>query len=269
MSTLQIDGKDIFYDYQEGKSPCVLLSHGYGMSADAWEDTAKKISDAGYAVLTYDHRCCGRSDKSFSDVSISAQGSDIVALCDHLEIDQVVLNGWSLGGAIVVDAASKLGDRLVGLVLTGGATPRYTQADGFPYGGTAADVKGTVEAIRADRETFLRGLYFEGVFVADVGDAVKEKCLAIALQADEKSDDSLGDLANLEQRSIMKNLNCPALIVHGVADQVVPVDIGRVASELLVNSKMLEIEGCGHAPFLEFAEQYNAALLTFLGEQVT
>lgn len=264
MSLLSIDGNSIYYEYRLGKEPCLILSHGFGMSNEIWQQTIEQTHAAGFAVLAYDHRCCGKSDMAFSDVTIATQGSDIVALCDHLKLDKVVLNGWSLGGAIVVDAAAKLKDRVSGLVLTGGATPRYTQADGFPHGGQPADIEATVAALRADRPGFLKGLYFEGVFVAPVDDALKERCVTIALQAGEASDDSLGDLAHLDQRELMPQLSCPALIFHGLDDGVVPIGIGRVANELLANSEMIELPECGHAPFLEYPAAYQQSLLNFL-----
>ena len=73
-----------------------------------------------------------------------------------------MLNGWSLGGAVAIDAAARLGSRLAGLVLTCGATPRYTRGDDFPYGGTAADVAATVAALRADRVNFLKAPLLPG-----------------------------------------------------------------------------------------------------------
>ena len=264
MTSLAIGGSHLYYEFTQGNDTCVVLSHGYGMSGEAWQATTSQLVAAGYSVLTYDQRCCGRSGMDFDDVTISAQGSDIAALCDHLKLQNIVLNGWSLGGAIVVDAASKLDTRVAGLVLTGGATPRYTQAEGFPHGGQAADVLGTVAAIRADRQTFLKGLYYEGVFVAAVDESVKERCYQIALQADPAADDSLGDLAELDQRDLMAALTCPALIIHGLNDGVVPIDIGRFAHSLLAHSTLHEIDDCGHAPFLEHPAEYHGQLLDFL-----
>lgn len=267
MSRLAVEGsRSISYEYYPvaGTAPVVVLSHGWGMNARAWDDVTAGLTDAGYSVLVYDQRACGQSDKDFRDVSIAALGNDIVGLCDHLSLSAVILNGWSLGGAVVVDAAGKLGPRLKGLVLTGGATPRYTQAEGFPHGGTPADVAGTVAALRADRVNFLHGLYFQGVFAAPVGDIVKEHAFELALQAGPAADASLGALARVDQRDIMKRLNVPALVITGDQDGVVPPGIAEFAAKLLPQGRLEVMKGCGHAPFIEDRATYKALLHGFL-----
>jgi pimeloyl-[acyl-carrier protein] methyl ester esterase len=257
-------GRQIYFEHYAGLGPTVVLSHGWGMGCRAWDDTIARLTDRGHAVVAYDHRGCGRSDKDFRDVSIDALGSDVVALCTHLGLDAVVLNGWSLGGAVVVDAAAKLGAKLRGLVLTVGATPRYTQAEGFPHGGRAEDVAATVAALRAGRIAFLKGLYFGGVFAAPVSEDVKQRCCQIALEASPGADASLGALAQLDQRALLPKIAAPALVVVGARDGVVPADIGRAAAKLLPNARLCELD-CGHAPFLELPDAYHAALFDLLG----
>ncbi|MBM4382525.1 MAG: alpha/beta hydrolase [Deltaproteobacteria bacterium] len=257
-------GRQIYFEHYAGRGPTVVLSHGWGMGCRAWDDTIARLTDRGHAVVAYDHRGCGRSDKDFADVSIDALGSDVVALCTHLGLAAVVLNGWSLGGAVVVDAAAKLGAKLRGLVLTVGATPRYTQAEGFPHGGRAEDVAGTVAALRAGRIAFLKGLYFGGVFAVDVGEDVKQRCWQIALEASPGADASLGALAQLDQRALLPKITAPALVVVGARDGVVSPDIGRAAAKALPNGRLCELD-CGHAPFLELPDAYHAALFELLG----
>ncbi|MEZ5596907.1 MAG: alpha/beta fold hydrolase [Pseudomonadales bacterium] len=269
MSRLAVEGdRCIAYEYYPatGRLPVVVLSHGWGMGARAWDDVTAGLCDAGWPVLVYDHRACGQSDKDFRDVSIAALGSDLVALCEHLALGSVVLNGWSLGGAVVVDAAVKLGSRVRGLVLTGGATPRYTQADGFPHGGTAADVAATVTALRADRVNFLQGLYTQGVFAAPVSEAVKQAAVNLALQAGPAADASLGALAHIDQRDAMRSLGMPALVITGDQDGVVPPGIAEFAANLLPGGRLAVMTGCGHAPFLEDHGAYATLLHGFLSE---
>ena len=267
MGKLRVDhGKEIYFEHFPG-GRTVVLSHGWGMGCRVWDDTVARLVDTGFGVVTYDHRCCGASDKDFADVSIAALGADLARLCRHLRLEQPVLAGWSLGGAVVVDAGARLGDGLGGLVLIGGATPRYTQAEGFPHGGTAADVAGTVAALRADRVNFLKALYFDGVFAVDVGEAVKQRAWQIALEASPAADASLGALASIDQREAMAGLTCPALVVAGGADGVVPADIARYAAQTLPDAELVVFDECGHAPFLEAPERFHAALKSFLARE--
>jgi pimeloyl-[acyl-carrier protein] methyl ester esterase len=151
-------GRNVYYeDYGSGSS-AVLLIHGWGFSCRAWDNTLPALLAAGHRVVMIDHRGCGRSDKDFADLGILAIAADVVALVAKLDLKSVVLNGWSLGGAVAVEAADQLGKRCGGLVLTGGATPIYTQKPDFQAGGTDADMAGTVAALRADRIGFLAGL---------------------------------------------------------------------------------------------------------------
>ena len=266
MAHLQVAGnRRIYFEHHAGSGAAVVLSHGWGMGCRVWDNTAARLLDAGRSVVVYDHRCCGASDKDFAEVSVDVLGADLAQLCGHLRLDRPVLNGWSLGGAVVVNAATRLGENLGGLVLTGAATPRYTQAEGFPHGGQAEDVAATVAALRADRVNFLRALYFDGVFARDPGEAVKDWCWRIALQASPGADASLADLAQLDQREDLARLSCPALVAVGTEDGVVAPDIGRAAAKCLANSELVEFEGCGHGVFLEDPEKYHQALLDFLG----
>lgn len=265
MGYLATEGdRRVYFEHHAGSGRTVVLSHGWGMSGRAWDTVVPALLDNGNAVVTYDHRACGQSDKDFADVSIDALGSDVVALCDHLGLDRVVLNGWSLGGAVVVDAAGKLGGRVAGVVSTVGATPRYTQADGWPYGGTAEVVAATVGALRPDRATFLHGLYHGGVFAVDVPVQVKDWCVSIALQAAHTADASLGALATVDQRDILAGLAAPFLAVVGAKDGVVDPGIGRAAAELAPNGRLVEFAECGHAPFLEDGDRYRAELVAFV-----
>ena len=219
MGQLTLGDRYVYYEHTGGEArrPTVLLSHGWALSCRVWDDLTSKLSDEGFGVVAYDHRNCGQSSKDFPDVAIGSLGDDIVAICDRLDLDRVVLNGWSLGGAVAVDAASKLGGRLVGLIVTGGATPRYTQAAGFPHGGQPADVEATVAALRADRVNFLRPLYCEGVFTAPVSEATKAWVHSIALQASPAADASLGALANLGPLGTWES-NPDASPIHAVDD---------------------------------------------------
>ncbi|MBT5005479.1 MAG: alpha/beta hydrolase, partial [Halieaceae bacterium] len=112
------DGKQVYYeDYGSGDSAIVLV-HGWGANTRAWDYTLPALVAAGHRVVLIDHRGCGQSSKDFADVSIEAISGDVVALVEHLKLSRVVLNGWSLGGAVVVAAAVALGERCSGLVLT-------------------------------------------------------------------------------------------------------------------------------------------------------
>jgi len=266
MAYLNVEAtRRIYYEHYPAGPITVVLAHGWGMGCRVWDGTVARLQDAHVGVVTYDQRGCGQSDKDFADVSIEALGGDLAALCEHLSLAAPVLNGWSLGGAVAIDAAARMAPNLTGLVLTCGATPRFTRTANFPFGGTSADVAATVAALRADRVNFLKTLYYQGVFARAVGDDVKHWCWQIALQASPAADASLGALATLDQRAALARIDAPALVVVGANDGVVAPDIGRFTARHLRNAELFEMADCGHAPFLEDAAAYHEALLRFVG----
>jgi len=264
MAYLAVDGdRRIYYEDYSGTGRPIMLVHGWGMSVRVWDLTLPALLDAGHRVVSLDHRGCGMSDKDFDDVSIGAIGSDVVRLVEDLGLDGVVLNGWSLGGAVVVDAAAKLGDRLGGLVLTGGATPRYLQAEDFPHGGTPDIFSQTITALRDTRPEFLHALS-SGVCHAEVGEATVNWMWAIFMQTSARADATLAELGELDQRDILPKITVPALLCHGAHDAIVPHDIGAAAADLLPDSRLVTFENSGHATFLEETPRYREELLGFL-----
>lgn len=260
--TVEAD-KTLYYEDHAGSRLPVLLVHGWGMSCRVWDTTNAALKDAGHRVVCFDQRGCGSSDKDFDDVSVAAGAGDIVRLADALELERVVLNGWSLGGALVVEAAARLGQRCAGLVLTGAATPRYVQADDFPHGGAPGSVAETVAALRSNRTPFLHGLA-RAVCARDPGDGVIDWLWQIFQQASPAADAALAELDHLDQRERLAGLKLPTLAFVGSADGFVDPDIGRAAAQTL-GATLVELDGCGHAPFLEDGERYRRELLNFVG----
>jgi pimeloyl-ACP methyl ester carboxylesterase len=112
--------------------------------------------------------------------------------------------------------------------------------------------------------SFLKGLYFAGVFAKEVGDDTKQWAWQIALEAGPGADASLGALATLDQREAMSQIQVPALVFVGGQDAVAVPDIGRFAAQCLPSAKLVEMPDCGHGLFIEDPATYNRALLSFL-----
>jgi non-heme chloroperoxidase len=257
------DGKRVYYEHHAGSGRPVVLVHGWGANAHCWDTTLPALLGAGHAVVLIEHRACGRSDKDFADTSIAAIASDVVALVDHLGLQSPVLNGWSLGGAVVTEAASRLGERLGGLVLTGGATPRYTQAEGWPYGGTPADVEGVLAGLVADRAATFRAVA-GAVCVKPVSTDIVDSIWLAFMETGPKADATLRDLAHIDQRAILPTITAPVLLLCGREDGFVSFDGVSASRQLFPDARLVEFGGCGHAPFFEDGETYRSELLSFL-----
>lgn len=257
-------GQNVYYeDYGTGDK-AIMLIHGWGMGVRAWDYTLPALSAAGHRVVLIDHRGCGKSDKDFNDMSINSIAGDVCALVNKLGLTSVVLNGWSLGGAVAVAAADTLGDRCAGVALTCAATPLYLQRDDFPHGGTEEAMAETVAGINADRVNFLMGLS-QGVCATEVGPVVEQWMWEIFMEASPLAVATIAELGPLDQRDTLAGLNVPIVSFVGAKDVVVDPEICRSVSGFNSRAKIVEFEESGHAPFIDEAARYNSELLAFLG----
>lgn len=257
------DGGRVYFEHHRGAKLAVVLIHGWGMSGEYWASTVEALVAAGHCAIVIDHRGCGRSDRDFTDLSIDAIGRDVAAIVDRCGATRVILNGWSLGAAVAVAAAGLLQDRVAGLVLTCGATPRYVQGDGFPHGGTAQDVLGIGAAITANRPDFFRALA-QGA----AGEGASEARIAWLergfVASGPRASVTLADLATLDQRDLLASFEFPVLSIGGAKDTIADPAIAGFAANCARNGTLLTMD-TGHSPQLEDPPAYHAALLEFVG----
>jgi pimeloyl-ACP methyl ester carboxylesterase len=258
-------GRRIYVEHHPGERRPVVLVHGWGVTARSWDTVAPALRAAGHEVALLDLRCCGRSDNDFADVSIAAMGADVARLCEQLGLDRPVVNGWSLGGAVAVDAVARLGAAAGALVLTGGATPRYTSAPDWPHGGTADDVEAVLAAAAADRATTFKGVA-QAVCAVPVSTEVIDWMWGMFLEMGPRGDDSLRDLAALDQRKTLSTLDLPTLLLHGRQDGFVAFSGTEAAVPLYPAARLVAFDASGHAPHLEERDAYLSELLAFLDQ---
>jgi pimeloyl-[acyl-carrier protein] methyl ester esterase len=225
------------------------------MGCRVWDATVDTLVEAGHATIAFDHRGCGLSDKDFAEISIDAIAQDGIAILDRLGLDGVVINGWSLGGAVATEVASRLGSRCSGLVLTCAASPTYS--------GTPEDIRATEAAYRPDRATFLKNLS-SAVCAKPVDPAVIDWMWSIFMQQGPGAIRSLHDLGGIDQRAMLAGLSVPVLVFSGTADAIVSPEIGQLAAQTAQDAELVSLEGVGHAPFIEDFEGYHRPLLGFL-----
>ena len=266
MATIEREaGRSVYYESYGSGSDAVILIHGWGMGLRAWDYSLQALLAAGRRVVALDHRGCGESDKDFEDMSISAVASDVVALVEHLGLERVVLNGWSLGGAVAVEAASLLAQRCCGLALTCAATPAYLQKSDFPHGGTDDDLAGTLAAMAADRVNFLAALA-QGVCATEVSRQVQDWMWLMFLRSSPLAARTLAELGPLDQRAMLGAITVPILSFVGARDAVVDPAICRSVVNYNSGARLVEFEEAGHAPFIEESERYNREFASFLNE---
>lgn len=264
MAYLTVDGNyRVYYEDHGHGDTALLLIHGWGMSSRVWDGVLIPLLDAGVRVITMDHRGCGRSDHDFEDLGIEAIASDVVKLVAALGLEKVVLNGWSLGGAVATQAASDLGARCAGLILTAGASPVYTQKPDLALGGTADDVMGTVAAINADRINFLSDLS-HAVCAKPVTEKLTDWMAQCFIDSAARASSTLGELAHLDQREMLLALDVPVLSFICEQDGFVAPGISRWVADNHPRAVSVTFAESGHAPFIEEREAYLEELEQFV-----
>lgn len=259
------EGKRVYYEHFSGDKTPVVLVHCWGGTGHLWNSTLSALLSAGHEVVVLDHRACGQSDKDFSDASIGAIATDVVALVEHCGLTKPVINGWSLGGAVAVEAGSRLGDNVGGLVLTGAATPRFTPTDDWPYGNDRQGSEDNLVLMTQDRPAAMKGIA-EACFAKPVSPALSAWAWSQFSLNGPVAEQSLRELLDIDQRQLAREFDRPVLVVAGDQDAFVPYDGVLAAVDLYPNARLVTMAGCGHAPNMEDPGAYNAELLAFLQE---
>lgn len=261
------NGKSIYYEDNGNGPAAIILIHGWGMSLRGWDCTLPHLVDAGYRVVTLDHRGCGLSDKDFDDMGINAIASDVVALVAELDLKKVMINGWSLGGAVAIEAATILKATCCSLALTCPAAPVYLQKDDFPHGGTEELLSGTLDGLKADRTNFLKDLS-RGIYAAEVSENVIDWTWKIFMDASPMTANTLAELGPLDQREKLSALNMPMISFVGSHDALADPAVGRSIADFNTDTRIVELEKSGHVPFIEEPEKYHLELLKFAEAQL-
>ena len=259
------DNKQVYYEDYGSGSEAIVLVHGWGMSCRLWDYSLAELRASNFRVVLIDHSGCGQSSKDFADMGINAIAADLVELINYLGLTRVVLNGWSLGGAVVVEAARNLGDTCAGLVLTCGATPAFLQKPDYPHGGTEEALAGTLAAMNADRINFLAVLS-QGICATEISQEQIHWMWRIFTEASPMAAQTLGELGPLDQREILAQLSMPILSFVGAHDAVMDPAVCRSVKDINPAARLVEMADSGHAPFIDETAKYNSKLVTFCNE---
>ncbi len=263
MAFLDADGRRIYFEHYAGAKTPVFLIHGWGMSTQVWSAVIDALCGDGHEVIALDHRGCGRSDRDFTDLSVAAIARDVDGIARQLDLRPAVLNGWSLGGAVAVEAAALMGERAAGVVLTCGASPRLTRTADFPFGAEASAYDGLGAAIAADRAGFFRGLA-GSICARDIGQPMIAWLADIFLESSPRAYTALTAAAALDQRETLAGLTIPVLSCVGAKDAVIDPELGVQAARCARAGEVARFDELGHAPFLDEPERYMAVLRQFL-----
>lgn len=261
---------ELYYE-DHGQGQPVVLIHGYPLDGASWERQTSALLDAGYRVITYDRRGFGKSSQPTEGYDYDTFAADLNALLTELDLADAVLVGFSMGTGEVARYISTYGsDRVSKAVFLGSLEPFLLKTDDNPDGVPQDVFDGLLSAAKEDRYAFFTE-FFKNFFNTDdtLGSRLSEEALRANWATASKSSAHASVAAQptwlTDFRADIPKIDVPALIVHGTADNILPIDAtGRRFKEALPAADYVEIEGAPHGMCWTHAEEVNQALLAFL-----
>ena len=265
---------ELFYQdcNPSGTAGTVVLIHGWPLSWRMWEPQIFALTEAGYRVVAYDRRGFGSSGFPWGGYDYDTFAADLKDLLDHLDLRDVALVGFSMGGGEVARYIGRYGtDRVGKAVFTSSVAPFMLKTSDNPDGVPQKEFDKMEEGVKSDRAGFLDGFskQFVGWGILDhpISDSLLEYSQEIARMAQPKATlDCISAFGTTDFRPDMPKIDVPTLFVHGDADDIVPLDVSAKQGHAMVDGSRLEvIEGAPHGLNLTHTERYNEILLDFLG----
>jgi non-heme chloroperoxidase len=264
------DGTKIYYkDWGTGQP--VVFSHGWPLSADAWDAQMLFLGQQGYRVIAHDRRGHGRSEQTWTGNDLDTYADDLAALFDSLDLKGVTMVGHSTGGGEVARFIGRHGTkRVTKAVLIGAIPPLMLKTDTNPGGLPLSVFDGIRAGVVADRSQFLKDLTnpFYGYNKPDAkpSQGVRDSFWLQGMQASIVGTyQCIKAFSETDLTEDLKKIDVPTLILHGDADQIVPIADSALLSAKIVKNAMLKIyPGAPHGMCTTLADQVNTDLLEFL-----
>jgi non-heme chloroperoxidase len=264
------DGTEIYYK-DWGNGPAVTMSHGWPLSADAWDAQMLFLAQHGFRCIAHDRRGHGRSSQPSSGNDMNTYADDLAAVIEALDLRDAVLVGHSTGGGEVVRYIGRHGTGRVSKVVLVGAIPPLMlktadNPDGTPievFDGLRAQVLADRSQLFADLSAPFFGSNRSG---SDVSQGVRDEFWLMGMQVGLKAAyDCIEQFSESDFNSDLRRVDVPMLVIHGDDDQIVPIDASaRPTAEIVDRAELKVYPGASHGLFATHAAQFNAELLDFV-----
>ncbi|WP_116949327.1 alpha/beta fold hydrolase [Jiangella endophytica] len=261
---------DLYYE-DHGTGQPVVLIHGYPLDGHSWEKQSAALLDAGYRVITYDRRGFGRSSQPTTGYDYDTFAADLKTVLDTLDLRDVVLVGFSMGTGEVGRYLGTYGsERVAKAAFLASLEPFLLQTDDNPTGVPGEVFAGIEQAAKSDRYAWFDQFYNDFYNLDEnlgtrIGEAAVRGSWNIAAGASWYASSAVVQSWLTDFRADIEKVDVPALILHGTADRILPIDAtAREFTKRLPSADYVEVEGAPHGLLWTHADEVIEALLAFL-----
>ena len=267
------DGTEIYYkDWGPITGPVVTFSHGWPLSADAWEAQMFYLASHGYRCIAHDRRGHGRSSQPWHGNEMNTYADDLAELFESLDLKDAVMIGHSTGGGEVARFIGLHGTgRVMKAVLMGAVPPIMLKTEANPGGLPMEVFDGFRAAYLADRAQFFLDVASGPFFNfnrpgAKVSQGMIQSWWMQGMMSGHKNAyDCIKAFSETDFTEDLKKFDVPTLIVHGDDDQIVPIDASaKLSAKLVKNAELKIYPGGSHSLGDTSREQLNTDLLAFI-----
>jgi non-heme chloroperoxidase len=261
---------DLYYEDHGAGTPVVLI-HGFPLSGRSWEKQTLALLREGYRVITYDRRGFGASSQPTSGYDYDTFAADLDKVMTQLDLRDVTLVGFSMGGGEVARYLGAYGaDRVNKAAILSGIPPFLLKTPDNPSGLDDNAVRGIQETIAKDRLAFLTG-FFKDFYNLDtflgnrISDEVVHDSWNVASGASPKGTYDCPPTWVTDFRQDVARIDVPTLVMQGDADRILPVAAtGSRTHDAIEGSQLVIVEGAPHGMLWTHADQVNRTLVDFL-----
>jgi non-heme chloroperoxidase len=270
MNVTTKDGVELYYkDWGSGRP--VVFSHGWPLSADAWDSQMLFLAARGYRVIAHDRRGHGRSSQPWNGNDMDTYADDLAVVAEALDLKDAIHVGHSTGGGEVVRYLARHGTtRVAKAVLIDAIPPLMLKTEANPLGTPIEAFDAIRAGVLADRSQFLMDLtlpfYGFNRPGAKVSQGLRDAFWLQGMLAGSKAVyDCIKVFSETDFTEDLKKIAIPVLLIHGDDDQIVPIDAAsRAAVKLLQNATLKVYTGAPHGLPETLRDQVNADLLAFI-----
>jgi non-heme chloroperoxidase len=263
---------NIFYQ-EYGQGLPVIFIHGWPLNHEMWEYQLTELPKHNLRCIAYDRRGFGRSDRSWEGYDYDSLAGDLNELITQLNLSEVVLVGFSMGGGEIARYIGKYGsDKISKIIFISSVTPFRLKTVDNTEGIEKEVFENTIEKIKDDRPTFLKefGKKFYGVNTSNqtVSKEILKWNQMLCLNSSPKATiDCVRSFSETDFRDELEMIKIPVLIIHGDADDIVPIKLsGDKTAKIISHATYKVYENAPHGLFITEKNKLNTDIINFINQ---